>query len=167
MSKFLIRKAAEHEAALLSALAFRSKAYWTYPEAFMEACRSELSYSSKDLRRHLFYVAEAAGSVVGFYALIELSAQEMELEALFVEPEHIGHGYGRRLIEHAKATARVLGPSSLIIQGDPNAETFYLAAGGKRTGERESGSIAGRYLPVFTINLFDTATSIAQASLKQ
>lgn len=47
----------------------------------------------------------------------------------------------------------MLGATKLIIQGDPNAERFYLAAGAVLTGTRESGSIPGRYLPTFAINL--------------
>lgn len=78
---------------------------------------------------------------------------EIELDSLFVEPEHIGKGFGRLLIEHAKSTAAKMGATRLIIQGDPNAERFYLAAGAFVTGTRESGSIPGRYLPTFAIDL--------------
>ena len=77
----------------------------------------------------------------------------MELEALFVEPRCIGQGFGRLLVEHAKSVALDMGASQLIIQGDPNAEGFYLAAGGVLTGTMESGSIPGRLLPTFVINL--------------
>lgn len=41
----------------------------------------------------------------------------------------------------------------MIIQDDPNAEAFYLAAGGVRTGDRESDSIPGRFLPLFVIDV--------------
>ena len=149
----IIRKAVPHEAALLSTLALRSKAYWGYPATFMKACRAELSYFPNDLQEHHFYVAEVKPSVVGFYALVQLVSEAIELEALFVEPSCIGQGYGRRFIELAKVTARALGARVMHIQGDPNAEQFYLAAGGQRTGERESDSVAGRYLPLFTIDL--------------
>jgi hypothetical protein len=46
-----------------------------------------------------------------------------------------------------------MGATKLIIQGDPNAERFYIAAGGVRTGTRESASIPGRFLPTFAIDL--------------
>ena len=46
-----------------------------------------------------------------------------------------------------------LGSKVMIIQGDPNAQNFYLKVGGKLIGEKESASIPGRYLPVFIINL--------------
>ncbi len=148
-----LRQAKADEADALSNLAIRSKAYWGYSPEFMAACRAELIYTPEAVRRHPFYIADIAGTIAGFYALVRLSPTEIELEALFVEPAHIGQGIGRALIEHAQATARNLGATTLVIQGDPNAKPFYLAAGGRLTGERESASIPGRYLPTFAIQL--------------
>jgi len=42
---------------------------------------------------------------------------------------------------------------SMSIQGDPNAESFYFAAGAIKKGNRESASIPWRYLPLFIIPL--------------
>ncbi len=121
----------------------------------MTACREELTYSDSqiDSDNYEFYVCEAEGRIAGFYALELLGPIDAELEALFVEPEMIGHGFGRTLIEHAKAKAASLGIRQIVIQGDPSAESFYEAAGGVRDGQRESGSIPGRFLPIFKIEL--------------
>lgn len=148
-----IRQARTDEAAFLSALALRSKAYWGYSPEFLAACQAELSYSTCDLEDHSFFVAERQSAIVGFYALVRLTATEFELEALFLEPAYIGRGYGRTLVEHAQATAANLGGSALVVQGDPHAARFYLAAGGIPTGKKASASIPGRYLPTFTILL--------------
>lgn len=121
----------------------------------MEACRAELKVSESDISspaRH-YVVAESSGTIIGYYALECLTPDEYELEALFVEPEHIRQGVGRELIEHAKSHARGCGAVSIRIQGDPNAVEFYVAAGGFQIGERESDSIPGRYLPEFRILL--------------
>ena len=151
----LIRSAREEERFVLGDLAFRSKAFWGYSPEFMEACSDELSLSHEAItnpdRRYL--VAELEGEIVGYYALERLSAKGYELEALFVEPHRIGQGVGRKLIEHAKGFARREGAQFLLIQSDPNAVDFYLAAGGVRVGERESDSIPGRYLPEIRISL--------------
>ena len=40
-----------------------------------------------------------------------------------------------------------------MIQSDPNAEGFYLAAGAKNIGVRESASIPGNQLPLLEIVL--------------
>jgi N-acetylglutamate synthase-like GNAT family acetyltransferase len=150
-----IRAARAGEAGLLSELALRSKAHWGYSPEFIEACRAELSYREEQLQsKHMrFFVLERAEIVIGFYALALQSGQAAELEALFVEPRFIGKGFGRVLIEDAKSVAATLGATLLIIQGDPNAERFYLAAGGVLSGTRESGSIPGRFLPTFEISL--------------
>jgi GNAT superfamily N-acetyltransferase len=147
-----LRDARPDEAGLLSDLAFRSKAYWGYSPAFMDACREELTWTATDLDQLCFVVVEDE-QVAGFYALERLSADEVELEALFVEPARIGRGYGRILIEDAKQRASAMGASRMIIQGDPNAGRFYRAVGGKLTGTRESASIPGRMLPIFSIDL--------------
>ena len=133
----------------------RSKAYWGYPDEFMAACLAEPTYTPAqiDAPQYTFCVCNVGDTIIGFHALLQQTAEVTELEALFVEPQHIGNGFGRMLIEHAKNHARQLGASSLVIQGDPHAEKFYLAAGAVQSGNRESNSIAGRLLPLFTIFL--------------
>ena len=151
----IVRSARASEAKALSELAFRSKAHWGYSDAFMQSCRNELTYTPQQIEseRFSFAVADANGSTVGFYALEQLSPDEVELEALFVEPHCIGKGYGRTLVAHAKDQAAKMGARSLLIQGDPNAERFYKAVDGVPVGTRESGSVRGRYLPLFKIDL--------------
>lgn len=151
----IIRSAEPGEAAMLSALALRSKSYWGYSSAFIDSCRDELAYRGEDIQsnRFRFAVAEVDEVCMGFYALRRVSSEEIELEALFVEPGQIGKGYGRRLIDHAKAEAAAWGAARLIIQADPHADAFYRAAGGKVIGQRESESIGGRLLPLFAISL--------------
>jgi GNAT superfamily N-acetyltransferase len=150
-----IRSAGEHEAGEISELAMRSKAYWGYSQEFMEACREELTVTpehinSEDLH---YVVAEGASELLGYYAIEKCTQFEYELDALFVEPEHIGEGIGKALMNHAKHALGVLGAKTLIIQGDPHAVEFYRAAGGRQIGERESASISGRSLPLFVIEL--------------
>ena len=88
-----------------------------------------------------------------FNATRRIDDDAVELEALFIEPDQIGKGLGRALIEHAIQMSHSSGATRMIIQGDPNAERFYLAAGAVQVGERESDSIPGRMLPLFEIIL--------------
>lgn len=150
-----IRRARKSDAGELTSLALSSKAFWGYPPDFMDACRKELAVTGEDIDNVEFnyQVACLNQEIKGFYAIHRKSGPEAELDALFVEPESIGKGIGKMLIEHAKRTARAEGYSRLLVQGDPHAERFYLAAGGKKLGERESGSIPGRFLPLFRIPL--------------
>ncbi len=151
----MIRKPLVAEADALTALALRSKAHWGYSEDFMTACRAELTVTAKDLlARHLSYrLSERDGSLRGFYCLERLSDHEYELDALFVEPAHIGAGHGRELLAHAATLALAGGGRVMLIQGDPHAEAFYRAAGARQIGTRPSESIAGRELPLFELVL--------------
>ncbi|GAA1398682.1 hypothetical protein GCM10009639_37390 [Kitasatospora putterlickiae] len=72
---------------------------------------------------------------------------------LFVEPASIGHGIGRRLMEHLRAEAEGLGFELITVAADPNAEPFYRAMGAVRTGTIPSGSIPGRRLPLLALHL--------------
>lgn len=151
--KCIIRPAIPHEAPLLGELAVRSKAHWGYSPEFIESCREELSYSPKQLEssRYVFAVAEIGRELVGFCGLALLTTSNCELEALFVKPSWIGKGVGQTLLEHAKRTAADLKYRTITIVSDPHAAAFYKAAGAEQTGSRESGSIPGRVLPVFSI----------------
>ena len=150
-----VRPARTHEADALSALAVRSKGHWGYDQAFLDRCRDELRVSEEQLvsDAHCYRVVEVDGVLAGFYALQRVSSEVFELDALFVEPAFIGRGIGRELVEHATRLATRMGASRMVIQGDPNAADFYRAAGAREAGERPSGSIPGRMLPLFVMEL--------------
>lgn len=153
-----LREAKPEEAILLSGLAMRSKSYWGYSDDFMEACKDELTVTSEMIQDSKFHyvVAEMANEAVGFYGVERLSPLQFELEALFVDPVHIGSGIGRALITHARDFIGESGGRSLIIQGDPNAEEFYLAVGAQLIGEKESDSIPGRFLLIFRMEIAES-----------
>ncbi len=151
----ILRTARPTEAKTISELAMRSKAYWGYSSEFMAACRDELVVTQArimDTQRD-YFVCEVDGVIVGYFAMRPISEFERDLEALFVEPQNIGFGLGRRLLEKAKEVASKRGAKILRIQSDPNAASFYAAQGAIHTGNTESGSISGRFLPEFKIEL--------------
>ncbi len=150
---FIIRAARPSETGVLSELALNSKAHWGYGTDFLEACREELSVDAAYLNHNPVFVIEKQNVPAGFYSLEHISETEVELGLLFVTPPYIGCGLGRRLMQHSIEQAADAGYESMLIQGDPNAERFYLAAGGRPAGTRLSGSIPGRYLPLFRIRL--------------
>ena len=147
----VIRDARPDDCAVISALAFSSKAYWGYDEAFMDACRDELTVTPHDLERGVIRVAERDGEIVGFHGVV--FAPQVELEWLFVLPATIRSGIGRALFEDACTVARERGVRCLHIGSDPNAEAFYLARGAKRVGEVPSESIPGRVLPLLELDV--------------
>lgn len=148
-----IRPALPEEADRLSDLALRSKAHWGYDEEFMRNCAAELTFSGEAISVNPTFAVECEGRVLGFYMLERRGKGEVELEALFVEPDAIGQGYGKKLMRHAQKTALEMGCRTVIIQGDPHAEPFYASIGARRIGTRPSASIVGRELPLFRLDL--------------
>ena len=161
----MLRPAKPGEGELLSELGVRSKATWGYDEAFISACRDELRVQPSDILHEAadYIVAERAGRVVGYYALVRLADGELELDALFVEPECIGQGVGHRLFTHALAVAGSRG-ASVLIQSDPHAADFYASHGARPFGERESDSIPGRFLPLMRVSRESVADTSGAAS---
>ena len=139
----------------MSDLAVRSKAHWKYSQSFIDSCRAELAVDPDRIGSadYQCFVAANGNVVMGFYTLENMSKGVYELEALFVEPEYIGTGVGQSLIQHAISLLTENGAERLVIQGDPNASRFYLAAGAQQIGTRESGSVPGRFLPLFQIEI--------------
>jgi GNAT superfamily N-acetyltransferase len=147
----VIRDAEPEECAALTALALESKAWWGYDDAFMDACRDELTVRAADVERGRVRVAEHDGDLLGFHGV--MFSPEPELEWLFVAPAAIRHGVGRALLDDARRIARSAGVPSLRIESDPNAEAFYVAHGARRIGEVPSESIPGRVLPLLELDL--------------
>ena len=147
-----IRRARLSEADALTALAVRSKAHWGYDAAFMARCHEALAAKPDNMKRYPYYVAERAGTVVGFYGF-EPEDGQVGLALFFVAPEAIGSGVGRALMDHAKETARREGHDELIAIADPNAAAFYERMGGRPAGSVPSEVDPARPLPVLRFPL--------------
>ena len=130
----------------LSDLCLRSKAVWGYEDAFMTACRSELTLRSDELRSTHMQVAQRDTRVVGL-AQVKIIGVDAELLKLFVEPAELKSGVGRLLFEWATARARDLGAIKMVIEADPGAAPFYERMGARQVGFTASQSIVGRMLP--------------------
>ncbi|WP_198028146.1 GNAT family N-acetyltransferase [Bradyrhizobium murdochi] len=139
----------------LSALCFRSKAVWGYDNAFMEACRRELTIEPGDLRTSSIAVAEENGKIVGV-AQIKVIGSEADLLKLFVEPTTLRSGVGRSLFLWAINQATSKGADRLVIEADPDAAPFYRRMGAEDCGPAPSGSIPGRMLPKLVKELRST-----------
>jgi GNAT superfamily N-acetyltransferase len=146
-----LRPALPQEAEALTDLAMRSKAYWGYDDDFMARCPPALTLRPEDVLPRHATVADVDGRIAGFVTL-DGSPPEGEVDMLFVEPWAIGTGVGRLLYEHAVRTARANGFTSLLIEADPQAESFYARMGAVRIGERVSPA-TGRPLPLLRASL--------------
>jgi GNAT superfamily N-acetyltransferase len=147
-----LRNALQDELSSLSGLCLRSKAHWGYDEAFMAACRTELTLRPDELQTTSLQVAERDAAVAGL-AQVKVTGADADLLKLFIEPALLGAGIGRLLFEWATAKARDLGATRMIIEADPGAAPFYERMGAHRAGFTPSQSIPGRMLPRMLMEL--------------
>jgi GNAT superfamily N-acetyltransferase len=124
----VIRRAIPAEAPLLNELTGRSVLSWGYEPEFLDWEPETIRVTPELIAGWPCFVLEAADRIVGYYALLG-EPPEMALDKLFVEPDRIGTGCGKRLWQHAVATARKMGASVLTLASDPNAAPFYRAMG--------------------------------------
>jgi GNAT superfamily N-acetyltransferase len=147
-----IRRARPDEAHALTALARRAKAHWGYGADFMDRISDAMTITPADLAAHeVFALQDPSGAIVGFHRVIP--GDPAELEDMWVEPDAMGNGHGRRLFEHALAVARSGGAGALELDADPNAVGFYQRMGMQRVGETPSTRIPGRSLPRMRLEL--------------
>src|SRR4051794_8867930 len=85
-------------------------------------------------------VAERAGALVGFSLLLEPQDGACELDGLFVEPDAMGVGVGRALVDDAARIARERGAASIAVIANPHALEFY-----RRVGFTGADEIATRF----------------------
>ncbi len=141
-----IRAPLPAELAELSALCLRSKAYWGYDEAFIEACREELTLTTDELNSTCLAVAEIDGAIAGVVQ-VGIEGDQADLHKLFIDPEMIGAGVGRQLMDWGFDAARRAGARRMTIVADPGAVPFYESMGARQIGVAPSDSIPGRRLP--------------------
>ena len=147
-----LRTALRHELPDLSALCLRSKAVWGYDDAFLAACRTELTLHPDELQTTSLQVAERDAAVVGMVQ-VKVDGADADLLKLFVEPTLLGAGIGRLLLGWATTTASDLGAVRMMIEADPGAAPFYERMGARQDGFAPSRSIPGRMLPRLLLEL--------------
>lgn len=148
-----LRPAIVADCAALTDVVFRSKQSNGYDDAFMEACRDELTISEQTLENTQLWVAEDTGVLLGCAALDTLSNDTGEVSLFFVDPNVQGRGVGRILWTTVFRLAHQNGFKTLELSADPNAVGFYAKQGFVEIGSTPSGSIKGRSLPKMQLSL--------------
>ena len=83
------------------------------------------------------FVAEVAGSVVGFATILPREDGDSELDGLFVEPKAWRQGIGRVLVDRCFDAAKSAGATSIHVVGNPHAKSFYSACGFEAVGTQQ------------------------------
>ena len=144
-----IRAAGADEGDTLSTIAMTAKASWGYPAAYLQLWKADLTITAQYIETNMVVCADWNGEPVGFYTIVE-TAEGLELDHLFLHPDHFGHGIGDALLRHAMACARENGADALRIVSDPNAETFYAKYGAERV-DMVPSQPEGRKLPLLRL----------------
>lgn len=149
------------EAARLSQIAHASKSYWGYPARWIEQWHNQLTITPAYIESSEVWTAYCEETVLGFYSLVG-EGKTRRLDNLWVLPVAMGQGIGSRLFQHAVQRARALGATTIEIESDPNAESFYHKMGGVTVGEvgYELEGIR-RTLPLLRVDLHPALASVA------
>jgi N-acetylglutamate synthase-like GNAT family acetyltransferase len=134
----LIRPArvAEHDA--LERLQRRSSMHEPMYRAQLSAHPDAIELPVAQIMAGLVQVAEHNGAVVGLVVLLERSGDACELDGLFVEPDRMRAGVGRRLVEDATRIARERGATRIDVVANLQAVAFYEAVGFTPVGDAQT-----------------------------
>ena len=130
-----IERAQPEQAVRLTQIATAAKSYWGYPAAWIDLWHNQLNITAQYIVQQEVYIAVNPDAViVGFYAL-EGDGNPCHLTQMWVEPQSMHTGVGRRMFRHAIGRAAELGARRIEIESDPHAEGFYTAMGAEVVGQ--------------------------------
>ena len=131
-----IRDAQPDEAAALEALHRRSSDVWAEDRGNLAAHPDAIESPHTAIVEGRVRVAvDDVGRPLGFSVVIPVGDGTWELDDLFVEPDSMGLGIGRLLVEDVAARATAAGATRVNVIANPRAVGFYERLGFRTTGE--------------------------------
>lgn len=147
-----IQKATPNDAAILTNITKKSKAYWGYSNEQIENWSAQLTITKEYLENNQVYKLEVNNLIVGYYSYIILEENIVQLDNLFILPNCIGTGLGTFLMNDFFGKIKTLKVKKVLLESEPNAEKFYNKFGFK-TIEQIKTSIKDRFLPLMELIL--------------
>jgi N-acetylglutamate synthase-like GNAT family acetyltransferase len=133
-----IRPASVAERGALERLQRRSSVHEPMYRAQLAARPDAIELPMEQITGGRVRVAEQNGAVLGFAVLLDRGGDACELDGLFVEPDRMRAGVGRRLVEDAMRVACERGVTRIDVVANPQAVAFYEAVGFTRVGEAQT-----------------------------
>jgi len=131
-----IRDARPEEASALEVLQRRSSDVWEEYRAQLAANPDAIEPPHRAIADGRVRVAvDASGRLLGFSVVLPLGGTRCELDDLFVEPDSMGLGVGRLLVDDVVTRAAGAGASHVDVIANPNARGFYERLGFEITGQ--------------------------------
>lgn len=115
-----IQRASPKNAEQLTQITIVSKRHWNYSKKWMQLWLPELTISPEYISENEVWLAATDETLAGFYSFKQ-DIEGLWLENLWVLPDHMGLGIGRKLFQHALERGCARGESVLKIEADPNA----------------------------------------------
>lgn len=147
-----ILKAQGKDAQKLTELTLRSKDYWGYGAAQIESWKEELTITEAYILENEVYKLVTGNDLIGFYAFLPENNRKVKLNFLFIEPDYIGHGYGKLLLTNFLQRVMNMGYGKVTLDADPFAKSFYARNGFEVVGQLQS-TIKDRFLPIMELQL--------------
>jgi GNAT superfamily N-acetyltransferase len=130
--------------AWINDLIVRSKSSaWTWPAGYLERALPLHKIEPSYLRsNHCFELLDVNDQLAAFLA-VAIHDARVVLDNLWVRPDLIGKGVGRRACEHVCQLAHEYGWTDVWVIPDPPAVGFYKKMGFADTGERVPSRVPG------------------------
>jgi len=90
--------------------------------------------------------------IIGYYSFFHESENSIKLDNLFVLPDFIGKGFGKLLMNDFLVRLQDLSVQKVVLNSEPNAESFYIKFGFVKIGQIET-SIKDRHLPIMELKI--------------
>ena len=140
------------DAEKLSALEIRSESYWGYGTDFMEKFKEHYLITESFISSNPTYILKNNDDFIGFYGLC-ITCEAAALEYLFIEPDYIGQGFGKKLWNHALTECRNRKIREFTIVTSPDARNFYLKLGAVFYKSIDSLIAKGKKTPMLIFRL--------------
>ncbi|MGQ2983907.1 GNAT family N-acetyltransferase [Flavobacterium sp.] len=137
---------------VLTAITKRSKAYWGYSQEQLQEWDALLTFTPEYITNTETYKLVSEGVAIGYYSVFVADPQTLKLDNLFIVPEFISKGFGKKLMEHLFEKAALYKCAAILLDSDPNAESFYSRFGFVTIGQIENAHKT-RFLPVMKKSL--------------
>ncbi|MEG0851263.1 MAG: GNAT family N-acetyltransferase [Flavobacterium sp.] len=147
-----IEKAKITDNEILTAITKKSKAFWGYSPEQIQEWDKNLTISQDYIKEHNVYKLTVNNLIIGYYSYVFKDEKEIELDNLFVLPEYIGKGLGKYLVLDFLSRIKDQKAERIILDSEPNAESFYSKMGFVKIGEFET-SIKNRFMPIMEMKL--------------
>ena len=131
-----IRLARSDEREELEALQWRASLANDNDRPHLEAHPDAIDLPAEQIERGEVYVAEVDHQTLGFAAIL-VEPGHVELDGLFVEPDHWRRGIGGALVDATVHEARRRG-LALMVVANPHARGFYEKCGFALEGEAQT-----------------------------